>query len=135
MRIMIASQDNSFRLALRMFFQTQEEMEIVAEVTRVGELLRDAPSVAPDVIVMDWNLPDIELVSMSGHPNMASGGPKPDQVKAVVLYSLHNIESLPKIIVTDNHQDDLLSALYSGADGFLYQGEMPSKLLDILKSI
>jgi DNA-binding NarL/FixJ family response regulator len=53
----------------------------------------------------------------------------------VVISSLKNICSKPKIIVTDNHAEDLLSALYAGADGFLYQGEMPSKSITTLEAI
>lgn len=135
MRIIIANQDSSFRFALQMFFQTQENMKVVAEIARVGELLRDASSVAPDLILMDWDLPDIEHFSLGGRHNKSTGTPNLNQVKAVVISSLHNIESKPKILVTDNHQDDLLPALYSGADGFLYTGEMSSKLPTILKSL
>ncbi len=135
MRIMIANDDASFRLALRMYFQTQEDMTVVSEVVRTGELLRDAPIVNPDLILLDWNLPDSERFSMSGHQNKATGTPNSNQIKAVIISALHNLESTPMIIVTDNRQENLLSALYSGADAFLYQGDTTAKLITVLESI
>jgi len=135
MRIIIATPDSSFRLALKMYFGTRDNMEVVAEVTRIGELLRDASTISPDLILLDWNLPDIERYSRSGHQADRGGIPTSNQVKAIVISSLKSIASKPKILVTDNHADDLLAALYAGADGFLYQGEMPSKSFTTLDAI
>jgi DNA-binding NarL/FixJ family response regulator len=134
MRIMIANQDASIRLALRMFFQVQNDLIVVAEVGRVGELLRDAPGLLPDLIFLSCNLPDVIRYSSSGYQDNKSN-PSINQVKAIVIHSLHNIPSKPEIVVTGNHQDDILPALYSGADEFLYQGELPSKLIALLNSI
>ena len=135
MWILIANQDASFRLALRMFLQAQKDIIVVAEVTRTGDLLRDAFSFQPDLIFLDWNLPNIERFTVSGHQNKSTGTPSPNQVKAVLIASLHCIQSMPVIIVTGNHQEDILPVLYSGADEFFCAGEMPTRLMTILASV
>jgi DNA-binding NarL/FixJ family response regulator len=131
---MIANQEASIRGALRMFFQVQDDLTVVSDVSRAGELLRDAPALLPDLIFMSWDLPDIALFSLSGYQDKKSS-PSINQVKAVIIHSLHNIPSKPEIIVTGNRHDDILPALHSGADEFLYQGEMPSRLIALLNSI
>lgn len=131
---MIADHNASIRLALRMFLQVQNNYNVVAEVSRIGELLRDAPVTLPDLIIMSWSLPDIQCYSLSGYKNKQER-PSINQVKAIIIHTLHNIPSKPEIIVIADCPGDLLPVLYSQADEFLYQGEMPGKLLSLIESI
>jgi len=131
-RVMIAHQENSIRLALRMYLQAHPRVSGVGEVSRAGELLRDASLYQPELILMSWNLPDFERFSVTGHWHKTTGSPSINQVKAVMISALHKLPSEPTIIVTCNLQEDLFPVLYAGADDYLYQGEMPAKLAALM---
>jgi DNA-binding NarL/FixJ family response regulator len=134
MRIMIAAQQASIRTALRIYLQEQPGFEIVSEVKRVGELLRDAPVALPDVIFMDWGLNGFNLFPFPRHPE-ESPKRRLNQIRAVVISSLHHLPSSPHVVVLCNQPDDGLPALYAGADAFFYQGDSPSRLLALLRTI
>lgn len=134
-RVIIAHQDPSIRLALEMFLQTHPEVEIISEVKRVGELLRDAAYLNPDLVILAWDLPDFGKFSLSSHQNKITGTPSQNQVKGVVIQSLHNLESNPLVVVTGNTPEDTYPVLYAGADEFIYHGDEPSRLFGLLNSL
>ncbi|BCY18183.1 MAG: response regulator transcription factor [Chloroflexi bacterium] len=134
-RVIIAHQDTSIRLALQMFLQAQPDIEIVSEVKRVGEMLRDASILEPDLIILAWDLPDFKKFSLSSHKNKLTGTPSNSQIRGVVIQSLHNLPSNPVIVVTGQNQEDTFSVRYAGADEYIYHGDKPSRLINILNSI
>jgi len=134
-RVIIAHQDQSIRLALKMFLQTHPEVEIISEVKRVGELLRDAAYLHPDMVILGWNLPDFNKFSLSSHQNKVTGTPSQNQVKGVVIQSLHNLESNPLVVVTGNTPENTFPVLYSGADEYIYHGDEPSRLFGLTNSL
>lgn len=135
LRVMVAHQESSTRLALRMYLQAHPRVSVVCEVSRAGELLRDASLYQPELILMSWNLPDFERFSVTGHWHKTTGSPSLNQVKGVMISALHQLPSEPTIIVTGNLQEDLFPVLYAGADDYLYQGEMPTKLAALIDAI
>jgi DNA-binding NarL/FixJ family response regulator len=134
-RVIIAHQDPSIRLALQLFLQAQSEVEIVSEVKRVGELLRDASFLAPDLVILAWDLPDFGKFSLSSHQNKLTGTPSFTQIRGIVIQSLHDLPSSPVIVVTGQNQEDTFSVRYAGADEYIYHGDEPSRLANILNSI
>ncbi len=134
MRVILADQRNSIRMALRLYLEEQGGITIVSEVCRVGELMRDAPKVLPDLVILDWDLAGFRKPAFA--PEEPSLPHKPyAQVKAVVISSLHRLASNPGVVVLCNQQEDCLPALYAGADAFIYQGQLPGKFADLLKSV
>lgn len=134
-RVIIAHHDPSIRLALELFLQAQTEIEIVSEVRRVGELLRDASLVEPDMIILAWDLPDFGKFSLSSHLIKTTEILSKNQVKGVVIRSLHNLPSNPVIVVTGNTQEDRFAVLYAGADEYIYHGDEPSRLLHLINAL
>ena len=134
MRVMLADQRNSIRMALRMFLEEQGGITIVSEVCRVGELMRDAPKILPELIIMDWDLGGFQKIPINSRETAVPHRPY-TQVKAVVISSLHKLSSNPGIVVLCNQQEDCLPALYAGADAFIYQGQLPAQLATLLKSV
>jgi DNA-binding NarL/FixJ family response regulator len=135
MRVMLADHKTSVRTALRLFLQEQDGVEIVSEVSRIGELLRDAPLVLPDLIFLDWELPDFKSNSFGAYIDKNMPGRSINQAKAVVISSLHCLASRPIIIVTCNQPEERLKILTTGADAFVDQGELPVQILSILQVI
>jgi DNA-binding NarL/FixJ family response regulator len=134
MRIIIADQHASARTALRLFLQEQEHIEVIYEARRVGELLRDAPGYAPDIVFLNWGLPGFKGQRLASKTGETPPQRTLNQIKAVVIAALHYLPSRPAVVVIGNQPDERLPALVSGADDFLYQGEV-AHLLALLKSI
>ncbi|HVN53330.1 MAG TPA: hypothetical protein VMT46_03290 [Anaerolineaceae bacterium] len=131
MRVMLADQRNSVRIALRLFLEEQEGIQIVSEVCRVGELVRDAPKIQPELIILNWDLVGFQINLGEAAPPRRTYA----QVKAVVISSLHKLGSNPGVVVLCNQQEDCLPALYAGADAFIDQGQFPAQLPILLKSV
>lgn len=134
-RVIIAHQEPSIRLALQLYLQAQHDLEIVSEVKRVGELLRDASFLEPDLVILAWDLPDFGKFSLSSHQNKLTGTPSFSQIRGVVIQSLHDLPSNPMIVVIGQYQEDTFSVLYAGADEFIYHGDEPSRLANVIDSI
>lgn len=134
MRVMLADHRTIMRNALRMFLQEQEGIEVVAEVNRVGELMRDAPIIQPDLIFLAWDMPDFKPRGFKMRFDDTTQKAY-TQMKAVVISSLHQLASKPTIAVIGAQQNERVSALTAKADVFFYQGERPSHILTALKRI
>lgn len=134
MRILLAVNPLVTRTALRMFLQEEPGMQVVSEVNRVGELMREVLFTHPDLVIMDWNLPGINSYEQRG---LGAGTPmrRPNQLKAVVISSLHHITPNPFILVLCSQPEDSIPALFAGADAFIYQGDSPKLLIDLLRTI
>lgn len=57
MRIFLADDQDSVRSALRLLLEQEGDVEIVGEAADASRLLMLAEKVAPDVILLDWELP------------------------------------------------------------------------------
>lgn len=122
------------RSALRMYLQEQEGVEVISEVSRAGELLRDAPVVQPNLVFLAWDLPDFMPRGYRIHFSADAIHRAHDQMKAIVISSLHQLESKPDVVVIGSQQEERLPALSAKADAFLYQGESSVKVLSILRN-
>ena len=58
MRILIVDDSPLFRDLIRRFLEETKGCEIVAEVARAGDATAAVGEHGPDVVVMDWSLPD-----------------------------------------------------------------------------
>lgn len=110
-------------------------MVVVSEVGRVGELLRDAPRVTPDLILLNWDLPDFKRHELPLLPGGVLPQKAVNRVKGVVIASLRSLPTSPMVIVYGNQPEDRLAVLHAGADLFLYQGDLPGRILSILTAI
>ena len=58
MRVLVVDDSALFRDLIRRFLEDRGGGEIVGEVTRAGEAASAVAEHRPDVVVMDWSLPD-----------------------------------------------------------------------------
>lgn len=58
MRVLVVDDSPLFRELIRRFLEGAEGSEIVAEVSRASEAASAVGEHRPDIVVMDWSLPD-----------------------------------------------------------------------------
>ncbi|MGE5221559.1 MAG: response regulator [Omnitrophica WOR_2 bacterium] len=106
-----------FREGLASLFSRQPDFQVVGEAGSVQEAIQSARQLAPDVILMDFSLPD---------------GTGLDATKEI-------LQALPQtkiVFLTMHEQDDrLFSAIRSGAKGYLLKNLAVTKLLAALRSL
>ena len=57
MRILIADDQSRVRFALRVLLEQQPNWSVVGEAARADELLERVGALAPDLLLLDWELP------------------------------------------------------------------------------
>lgn len=113
-RIIIAEHDRDVRQAVQLVCEERLGMQVIAAVIDYGELINFAKSEKPDGIVVEWTLLGI-------HP----------QVLMTELRQAHDM----KIVVMGTHAELRSEAMASGADAFMYKGDSPDALLNVLRNI
>ncbi len=114
MRIMLADNRPRVRFALRALLERQSGFEVVAEGIDAQDLMAQAESDCPDLILLDWELPGMAprdlLIALRGHcPHV-------------------------KIIALSGHVSARREAVDMGVDAFVSKGEPPDKLLSAIIS-
>ncbi len=113
MRVLIADQQPNVRQALWLVCEQGLGLVVVAEAANTGTLLTLLKATHPDLLILEWGLPGLET---------------PDLVRALLL-------DIPlTIIAVGAQQEDRIAALSAGVDYFVYKGDPPEKLFDILHS-
>ena len=102
------------RFALRLLLEQLLGQNIVGETDQADELQPMVQATAPDLLLLDWELP---------------------RLKAGLLTSLHAACPGMKIIALSGRLDAAKTALTNGADAFISKSESPDHLLKILHII
>jgi len=117
MRILIVDDHPLFREGLAAIIGLESDIKVVGLAGSVSEAIERAQSEKPDLILMDFTLPD------------GTGADATRQILAV----------LPKckiVFLTMSEEDDtLFAAVRAGAKGFLLKNMSPSKLVAALRSV
>ncbi len=114
MRIMLADNRPKVRFALRALLERQSGVEVVAESTDAQDLMAQAESNCPDLVLLDWELP----------------GMAPRDL----LTALRRYCPSVKIIALSGHVSARREAIDTGVDAFVSKGEPPDKLLSAIIS-
>jgi DNA-binding NarL/FixJ family response regulator len=108
--VLIADAELEVREALRLICEESLGFRVVAEACNSQTLLTQVQSLQPDMLLLDWDLP----------------GMHPDTITAVKASHRH-------IIITGKRPELRSPALEAGADGFVYKGDPPDELLNLLR--
>lgn len=117
LRLLLAEENELFRLGLRMRLQQESDLEIAAEAED-GETAVDLiRQLSIDLVLLDVGLPSIDGVETCR------------QIKTAM-------PQLPALILTSHSESSLIARLIeSGAQGYCLKGIPAEKLISVLKSI
>ena len=115
MRILIADDQRKVRYALRVLLRKQPEVAVVGEANNTDELLKMIQDSNPDILIVDWLLPD--------------------EINAQTLERYR--EKCPKlsIIAMSGRPEFEATALEAGVDAFISKIDPPDRLLAAIREI
>jgi DNA-binding NarL/FixJ family response regulator len=116
-RILLADDHTVVRDGLRALLEKQSDMAVVAEAADGRDSVRLAEEQAPDVVVMDIAMPNMNGIEatrriLSANPHVA-----------VVILSMHQDESY------------VLRSLKAGAKGYLLKDSLRSDVIDAIRQV
>ncbi|WJW70412.1 response regulator transcription factor (plasmid) [Candidatus Chlorohelix allophototropha] len=117
MRILIADDHPLFRDGLHILLDSVPDMEVIGEVASGDEVLNQVATFAPDVILMDINMPGINGIEATR--------------RLVQTYP-----QLKVLIITMFEDDDsVFAAMRAGAKGYLLKGAAQGETLRAIRVI
>ena len=118
-RVMIADDQPLFRRGLNVVLHTEEGIDVVAEAEDGEEAITKAEEFAPDVVLMDVRMPDLDGIEAT---RLIAADEDLAGVKVLMLTTYD----------TDEH---VVEALRAGASGFLVKDTKPAELLDAIRTV
>ncbi|MCU0507195.1 MAG: response regulator [Anaerolineae bacterium] len=115
MRILIADGDLRVRAALHVLLTEEDEEAVVAECADLEGLVRQLQEFAPELVLLDWELP--------GRP------------AAAFLLARHETGARPKLIVLSTRLETRAAALAIGADDFVHKADPPEAVLQACRRV
>jgi DNA-binding NarL/FixJ family response regulator len=115
--VSIVDDDEGQRDSIAQFLQTAAGVKCVSAYGSAGEALEGIPGDAPDVVLMDINMPGVDGIECTR------------QLKA----ALPGIQILMLTVYEDT--DKIFSALSAGASGYLLKRANPAQLLEAVHDV
>jgi DNA-binding NarL/FixJ family response regulator len=115
--VLLADDQELMRMAFRMVMETQPDMSIVGEATNGHEAVAAAQRLAPDVVLMDVRMPEM------------------DGVQATRLIVESSSRARIIILTTFDLDEYVYAALRAGASGFLLKDTPPADLLSAIRAV
>mgnify|MGYP000063645948 CR=1 FL=1 len=114
MRVMLADSHTKIRWALRTVIDEEPGLTLVGEAIEAQDLMHQARSLQPDLILLEWEL-----------PGRANG----------FLTELRALDMGPYVIVLSTQPEQREAVLASGAEAFVSKADAPEQLLATLRSL
>ncbi|MEU7553344.1 response regulator transcription factor [Streptomyces sp. NPDC044571] len=117
-RIVIADDERMVRTALRVILEAEPDLEVVGEAASGAEAVPLIRSLAPDVVLMDVRMPEIDGIRATEQIMAAMADP-------------------PRIVVVTTFENDayVYEALRAGAAGFLLKRADPDELVGAVRLV
>jgi DNA-binding NarL/FixJ family response regulator len=116
-RVLIADDQALVRGGFRMILDAQRDMEVVGEAGDGQEAIESARTLAPDVVLMDIRMPELDGLEATRRLLAADGGPR-------VL-----------ILTTFDADEYVYEAMKAGASGFLLKDVRPEQLAEAVRVV
>jgi DNA-binding NarL/FixJ family response regulator len=116
-RVLLADDQELMRMGFRMVIDTQPDLQIVGEVSNGAEAVAATRDLAPDVVLMDVRMPELDGV---------------EATRRIV-----SSQSSARIIILTTFDLDeyVYAALRAGASGFLLKDAPPGDLLSAIRAV
>jgi DNA-binding NarL/FixJ family response regulator len=112
-RVLLADDQALVRAGFRLLLEAAGDIAVIAEAANGGEAVALTREHAPDVVLMDINMPEVDGVTAT---HLIAGDPRLAATKVVVL-------------TTFDDEETVFAALRAGASGFLVKDVEPEELL------
>ncbi|MBC9711893.1 response regulator transcription factor [Streptomyces sp. TRM66268-LWL] len=118
LRVVIADDERMVRTALRVILDAEPDMTVVGEAATGAEAVSVARSLAPDVVLMDVRMPEIDGIRAT------------EQI-------LGSLPRPPRIVVVTTFENDsyVYDALRAGASGFLLKRLDADQLVQAVRTV
>jgi DNA-binding NarL/FixJ family response regulator len=116
MRVLLADDQVWLRSALRLLLEQEPNIEVVGEVGNASALPTATASLHPDLILVDWELPDLKSTG----------------ARQRLITALRTLQPQVYIIALTGNQETHITQLAAGADAFVSKAEPPHGLLAAL---
>jgi DNA-binding NarL/FixJ family response regulator len=120
-RVLIADDDVATRIGLRTILSGEPDIEVVGEAATGTEVCEFAASLAPDVVLMDVKMPELDGIEATRR----------------IVESVRDSETAPRVIVltTFDLDDYAYRSLRVGASGFLLKRSPAEELIDAVRVV
>jgi DNA-binding NarL/FixJ family response regulator len=118
MRVFLADDQAGLHSALRLLLEQEPGMELVGEATSADGLLSSVLAAHPNLLLLDWELPDLKAADRGRR----------------LLAVLHTNLPYLHVVVLSGRPESNRSALAAGADSFVSKADPPEKLLTALRN-
>jgi DNA-binding NarL/FixJ family response regulator len=124
-RVLLADDHHLVRTGFRVILETEDDIAVVGEAADGAQAVELARSAAPDVVLMDVEMPGLDGLAATRALTGAAPGDSPgDGPGPAVL-----------ILTTFDRDDYLFAALQAGASGFLLKNGTPETLIDAVRVV
>jgi DNA-binding NarL/FixJ family response regulator len=118
-RVLLADDQVLVRAGFRMLLESADDITVVGEAANGGTAVALAREHAPDVVLMDLHMPEVDGVTAT---RLIAGDPRLAATRVVVL-------------TTFDDDQTVFSALRAGASGFLVKDVEPEELLQAVRVV
>jgi DNA-binding NarL/FixJ family response regulator len=118
-RVLLADDQVLVRAGFRMLLESADDITVVGEAANGGTAVALAREHAPDVVLMDLHMPEVDGVTAT---RLITGDPRLAATRVVVL-------------TTFDDDQTVFSALRAGASGFLVKDVEPEELLQAVRVV
>lgn len=116
-RVVLVDDHPLFRRGLAELLSEGGLFEVVADFDDGAHLLERLPALAPELVIVDWQMPQLDGLTLMRHLKQR------DAALKVVL------------LTASNDSRHLLDAIQQGADGYLMKDTAPERILERLQAV